>query len=254
YQSDLARMILGDTLHPGGLALTNHLGRLMGLQRDDWVVDLASGRGSSALAVSRVFHCQVLGVEFGRASAIEAREASLASPASPRAYFVQGDAESPPLQSARFDAVFSECSLSLFPNKLAALREAARLLRPGGFLGLSDVTVEPGSLPPELDNSLGQMLCLCDALSVTGYQELIGEAGLHLTHSEDASGEVLKLLEELAGKLGAFLAWQELTGKGAESNQLRQAPELIDRVRDLVESGRLGYWLFAAQKPISENA
>jgi len=30
YQSDMAKLIMGDTLHPGGLGLTNKLGRLMG--------------------------------------------------------------------------------------------------------------------------------------------------------------------------------------------------------------------------------
>ena len=64
YQSELVRLILGDTLHPGGLGLTNRLGKLMGLKRGDQVVDLASGRGTSAMAISRSFHCQVVGVEF----------------------------------------------------------------------------------------------------------------------------------------------------------------------------------------------
>ncbi|HCP22673.1 MAG TPA: methyltransferase type 11, partial [Dehalococcoidia bacterium] len=35
YQSDMAKLIMGDSLHPGGLGLTNKLGRLMGLERGD---------------------------------------------------------------------------------------------------------------------------------------------------------------------------------------------------------------------------
>ena len=62
YQSPMAKMVLGDTLHPGGLGLTNTLGRLTGIQPGDWVVDLTSARGASALAVARVFHCNVVGV------------------------------------------------------------------------------------------------------------------------------------------------------------------------------------------------
>ena len=65
YQSDLARLILGDTMHPGGLALTNRLGKLMDIQPGDWVMDLASARGASAMAVSgtvlyrrAVSHCR----------------------------------------------------------------------------------------------------------------------------------------------------------------------------------------------------
>ncbi len=65
YQSDMAKLIMGDTLHPGGLGLTNKLGRLMGLESGDVVADLANARGESAQALGRVFRCSVLGVEFG---------------------------------------------------------------------------------------------------------------------------------------------------------------------------------------------
>jgi len=60
YQSDMAKLIMGDTLHPGGLGLTNRLGRLMRLRPGDLVADLASARGESAQALGRVFRCNVL--------------------------------------------------------------------------------------------------------------------------------------------------------------------------------------------------
>jgi SAM-dependent methyltransferase len=177
YQSDLARLVFGDTLHPGGLALTNQLARLMDIQPDDWVVDLASGRGSSAMAVSRVFHCNVVGVEFGAPAAAEAHAGSLGSPAAPSAFFLRGDAECPPLRPGRFDAVFCECSMSLFADKAGAVREIARLLRPEGRFGLSDVTVTPDCLPPELGGTVGQLLCLSDALDTQGYFRLLRTGG-----------------------------------------------------------------------------
>ena len=253
YQSDLARLILGETLHPGGLALTNRLGRLMGIQRDDWVVDLASGRGVSAMAVSRAFHCRVAGVEFSRAATAGAAAASLATPVAPQAFFLQGDAENPPLASSRFDAVLCECSMSIFPDKSRAVQELRRLLRPGGRLGLSDVTVEPGCLPEELEGNLGQVLCLSGALSVNGYRQLLGDGGLELQHQEDASVEVLKLLEQLESKLGMVMAWGDRPGSGIpvsgmpEMEALQSAPELLQRLKALVQEGKLGYWLFVAR-------
>jgi len=90
YQSDMAKLIMGDTLHPGGLGLTNKLGRLMGLRSGDLVSDLASARGDSAQALGRVFRCSVLGVDFG---AEVVRHAYEAAPESGRARFVRGDAE-----------------------------------------------------------------------------------------------------------------------------------------------------------------
>jgi SAM-dependent methyltransferase len=258
YQSELARIILGETLHPGGLALTNRLARLMGVQPGDWVVDLASGRGASAAAVSRVFRCNVVGVEFGRAAVAEAQPATLQGPSldikstqeTPGAYFVQGDAERPPLRTGFFDGLFIECSMSLFLDKPRAVAEAVELLRPGGRFGLSDVTVTAGSLPKELDGAVGRILCLSDALDVDGYTRLLEGAGLRQIQQVDASTEIIKLLDTLKAKLGAFLAWQGLTGQPTpDSEMLRQAPELIATLGRLVADGRLGYWLFAAEKP-----
>jgi arsenite methyltransferase len=249
YQSDLARLVFGDTLHPGGLGLTNRLGRLMELHPDDWVADLASGRGSSALAVSRVFHCNVLGVEFGEAAVVQARDSALESDAS-QTYFVRGDAEYIPLRPGRFDAVFSECSISLFADKPAAVRQIADLLRPGGRFGLSDVALATGSLPSELDGTLGQLLCMTDALDVDGYQELLQDSGLELVHSEDASPEIIKILDDVESKIGALKAWQSLAQPAeGQDDMLGKVPSLITSLRRMVEEGELGYWLFVGQKP-----
>ena len=183
YQSDMAKLIMGDTLHPGGLGLTNKLGRLMGLKNGDLVADLASARGDSAQALARVFRCSVLGVEFG-AEAV--RHAHRAAPEAGRASFVRGDAECLPLRSGVFDAAVCECSMSLFINKAQAVAETARLLVAGGKFGISDVSIEPGSLPSELKGDLGQILCMTNALTADGYVDLLEDGGFTVTESIDA--------------------------------------------------------------------
>ncbi len=206
----------------------------------------------SLMAISRAFHCRVAGVEFSHAAVAGAAAASRATPVVPRTFFLQGDAENPPLASSRFDAVLCECSMSIFPDKTRAVQEMRRLLRPGGRLGLSDVTVEPGSLPAELEGAVGQVLCLSGALSVNGYRQLLEDGGLMLQHQEDASVEILKLLEELESKLGMAMAWGDRLGFGLpksgipEMAALQSAPELLQRLQSLVQDGKLGYWLFVA--------
>ena len=250
YQSDLAGMVFGDTLHPGGLGLTNRLARLMDIQPDSWVVDLASGRGSSAMAVSRVFHCNVVGVEFGAAAVAQARDGASGTPGAPNAAFLRGDAEYPPLRPGFFDGVFCECSMSLFMDKPAAVRQIAGLLRPGGRFGLSDVTVATRDLPPELTGTVGQLLCLSDALDAPGYPALLRDSGLEVLEQQDASEEILKILDGAEGKLGAVRAWLGVAEQSEfDPRLLEQAPEIIGKLRQLVETGQLGYWLFVGQKP-----
>ena len=241
----MTNLIMGDTLHPGGLGLTNKLGRLMGLEAGDLVAVLASARGESAQALGRVFKCNVLGVEFG-AEAV--RHTHDASSGSGRAHFVRGDAERRPLRSGVFDAAVCECSMSLFINKAQAVAETTRLLRPGGKFGLSDVTIEPGGLPAELDGDLGQVLCMADALTADGYVELLEEGGFSVTTRLDASTEIIKILDEVEGKLAAFLAFQRVSGVPAGDGRLKLSPELIAKVREMVTSGELGYWLFVGEK------
>ena len=252
YSSPLARLILGDSLHPGGLRATNRLGRAVGLQPGWRVLDLACGIGTSATALSRVFRCQVVGLELS-AAALDARRRALAAPVPANAVFVRGDAEMPPFRDAAFDAVIVECAASLFADQPAAIAAIYRMLRPGGVVGISDVTVVPGSLPPELDGAIGMMLCLTAALPADGYAQLLQDGGFTITTQEDLSDAVLTLLDELRGKL----ALGQLAGAAADTDTDTElaadltgvAPGLLERVDELVRRGQIGYWLYAARKP-----
>ena len=248
YSSELARLILGDSLHPGGLRATNRLGRAMGLQVGWRVLDLACGLGTSATAISRVFRCQVVGLELGAEAARSSRDRALEQPVPADVAFVRGDAEMPPFREGAFDAVIIECATSLFVDKEAAISRVRRLLRPGGVIGISDVTVEPGSLPPELDGTVGMMLCLTDALPADGYHSLLKRCGFVVGEPEDLSGEVMTLLADLRGKLAlggaAGFPPSELTADLAES-----APGLLDRVEKWVSCGQIGYWLYVGRNP-----
>src|SRR5262249_39476312 len=66
--SDLARQVLGDSFHPGGIELTQRLGVLVGVGSESRVLDLASGRGASALHLAGRFGCQVVGVDYSTAN------------------------------------------------------------------------------------------------------------------------------------------------------------------------------------------
>src|SRR5580658_9408190 len=72
YQSDLARMLLGDSFHPGGQRLTRRLGEKLGLGPGLRLLDVASGRGESAIFLAREFGCHVTGVDFGAKNVEEA--------------------------------------------------------------------------------------------------------------------------------------------------------------------------------------
>ena len=63
YESDFAKMLLGDSFHPGGVKLTERLGTLVGLTSQSRVLDIASGKGTSALFLAERFGCEVIGID-----------------------------------------------------------------------------------------------------------------------------------------------------------------------------------------------
>ena len=73
YQSDFARMLLGDSFHPGGLELTARLGEMLALAPSDHVLDVASGRGDSAIFIAQRFHCRVTGIDLGAGNITESK-------------------------------------------------------------------------------------------------------------------------------------------------------------------------------------
>src|SRR5262245_56933568 len=74
YAGDWAQLLLGDSLHPGGAALTERLGDLLGLGPGARVLDVASGRGGSAIHLARHFGSSVLGVDYGVRNVRRARD------------------------------------------------------------------------------------------------------------------------------------------------------------------------------------
>jgi SAM-dependent methyltransferase len=177
YQSDFARLLLGDSFHPGGLALTARLGELLALSPRDRVLDVASGRGESAIFLAGRFGCRVTGIDFGAANIAESRlRAEVASVAN-LVRFEPGDAELLDDPDGSFDVDLSECAYCTFPDKRAATSEFARVLRPGGRLGLSDLT-RYGALPVELSGLLAWIVCIGDAAACRGVRRASPGGGI----------------------------------------------------------------------------
>src|SRR5215831_572392 len=131
YQSDLAKLLLGESFHPGGLKLTERLATILRIAPESRVLDAASGTGSSAVFLAERYGCEVVGIDYSSQNVEQANQRDEVKRLAGRLRFERADAESLPLPDASFDAVICECSFCTFPNKSAAASEFARVLRHG---------------------------------------------------------------------------------------------------------------------------
>jgi SAM-dependent methyltransferase len=98
--------------------------------------------------------------------------------------FLKGEIENVPLPDNSVDVVISNCVINLSPNKDAVLREAFRVLKPGGRLAVSDV-VTRGEMLPEIRKSvLAWVGCIAGALEENDYRAKLRLAGFEKVEIE----------------------------------------------------------------------
>jgi SAM-dependent methyltransferase len=91
--------------------------------------------------------------------------------------FLHGHIENIPLPDAYVDVVISNCVINLSGDKPRVLAEAFRVLRPGGRLGVSDVTADEGMDAAELGGAEQQVGCVAGALTQAEYKRMLAAAG-----------------------------------------------------------------------------
>jgi len=91
--------------------------------------------------------------------------------------FLRGEIEAIPLPGDAVDVVISNCVINLSADKGKVLKEAFRVLRPGGRFAVSDVVVR-GAMPEALRRSVELWIgCVAGALEESEYRRLLAEAG-----------------------------------------------------------------------------
>jgi arsenite methyltransferase len=250
YQSDAARFLLGDSFHPGGIKLTDHLGSLLHLGPEQRVLDIASGQGRSAIALAQLFGCHVLGIEYGSDAVRQATDTAVQAGVAHLVTFQQGDAECLPVSDETFDAVICECAFCTFPDKPTAASEFQRVLKPGGQMGLSDLT-RTGDVPEELQSLLAWIACIADAQPVSAYTRYLMDAGLTVDLVE-AHDEVLhEMVQQIRGKLlGTELLVRLKKLALPATLDFEQAKTLAKAATAAIQMNKFGYVVIVANKMI----
>ena len=250
YESDLARFLLGDSFHPGGLKLTGQLGRMIGLNPASRVLDVACGKGTTAVFLAKEFGGEVVGIDYGDQSVAAAQTLAQAEHVDARVQFERSDAETLPFTNESFDAVICECAFCTFPDKAKTAREFFRVLRPGGRVGLSDLT-RCEVLPKDLDGLLAWIACIGDAQTAERYSTYLRGGGLSVDSIEKHNDALTEMVEKVRMKLLGAEIMTGLNKLQLPGIDLGAAKRMTNCAMEAVRRGELGYALICATKPRS---
>jgi SAM-dependent methyltransferase len=149
------------------------------LREGEVVLDLGSGGGIDVLLSAR--RVGSTGKAYGldmtdEMLALAKRNADEAG--ATNVEFLRGEIESIPLPDAAVDVVISNCVVNLSTDKSAVFREVARVLKPGGRIGISDVVAQDRLTPAERAERGSYVGCIAGALSRGEYLDGLTAVGL----------------------------------------------------------------------------
>lgn len=209
------------------LAELRELASALALGRGDTLADLACGMGGPGLWIARAAGARVTGIDASAVDVAHARARAAAQGMQADATYAVGTFAATGLGEASVDAVMSSDALQYAPDKRAALREMARILKPGGRLaiGCFEVNAERvAGLPIFGTDPVGDYApLLADAgFETTSYREFDGwDARVTATYQA-----VVDAADELTAEMGEG-AYNALRGECALTLQLRPYPRRV---------------------------
>jgi SAM-dependent methyltransferase len=149
------------------------------LHEGERVLDLGSGGGIDVLLSARRVG------PTGRAIGLDMTEEMLAlaqknaaEAGATNVEFLKGHIEAIPLPAESVDVVISNCVINLAADKPSVLHEIARVLRPGGRIGITDIVAEDRLTPAERAERGSYVGCIAGALSMSEFRAGLEAVGL----------------------------------------------------------------------------
>ena len=150
------------------------------LHEGETVLDLGSGGGADVLISARRVGSdgKAIGLDMTD-EMLELARANAAAAGVENAEFVKGYIEELPLRDESVDVVISNCVINLSGDKRQVIREAARVLRPGGRFAVSDVIADADMDAATRADMAAWTGCIAGALTEDEFRAALSEAGFH---------------------------------------------------------------------------
>ena len=136
-----------DHFHGRGLEATEELAHGLEAAPTDHILDVGSGIGGPARYLASRFGCRITGIDLTEEFCEVARRVTRSVGLDDRVSFEQGDALAMPFESASFDGAYSMNVSMNIADKSRLYSEIYRVLRPGGWLVLSELALGPNGGP-----------------------------------------------------------------------------------------------------------
>ena len=227
YESEHIGSVCGETLRPGGYDLTRRAVEHCGGSKGRMLLDVGCGNGASMAFIRENYGMAVLGIDLSATMIHKGRKRS------PDLPFCLGDAGHLSIQNDSMDMVMTECCMSHFSDDLAVLKEIYRILKPSGYIIVTDMYARKSDLSDHAVHKSTRLRTKTDILrrvSAMGYEPALWE---------DHTQALMQLTMDIIMQYGSLSNFYALASPNwADQPQLRPMKKV-----------KKGYYLLIAKKP-----
>ena len=189
----------GATKHMGGLNTTKELSERCGIDEHTYLLEVGCGTGATARYLAQKLGCRVMGVDIRQSMIDQARERAARAGVENKVEFRVADATDLPFGDATFDVVLVESVTTFIEDKAAAIGEYARVVKPGGRVGLNEEIWHRTPVPPEIVEYVAFTWDVhAEIPTPEGWVELLKDAGLTVDVASPREYSPLTDLSEVA--------------------------------------------------------
>jgi arsenite methyltransferase len=225
------RAVAGSAIRPGGMSLTGRAISFCMFGANPRLLDAGCGTGATVVFLRESFHFNAIALDISSSLIGTDTDKTGTFP------FIRGDARQLPFCDAVMDGITCECVISVLENPDLAFAEFARVLRPGGYLILSDLYDRGRETVYGCDSTDGAE-CLKNIRPRTVTENMVSGAGFELIIWEDHTVHLKELAAQLI--LNGFSADElgESTGLTCSRIAMQSSSVFV----------RPGYYLLIARK------
>lgn len=247
-EGQLWELIMGQQIHIGGFASSMDLSKKAGLAEGMKGVDLCCCNGAGMRFLVRF--CRVAsmtGVDATETVINQCKERCQQESLPGTVSCVLADACDTGLEAASFDFVWGEDAWCYVEDKDALIREAARLVKPGGVVAFTDWVEGPAEMTDAEAERFLTFMKFPNVQDIDGYKQLLSANGCEIEHAED-TGRYAPCVDLYLDMVSKQLTYDVLKILNFDMAMMEAIAGEMTFMQSLARSGKVIQGLFVARK------
>ena len=237
--------VMSEQIHSGGTETTDALAQALGLQKGMVVCDLCSALGAPARPIVKKYGVTVKGVDMTKTMIEKARARTKEAGLADKIEFHEGNVMDLPYKDESFDIVWAQEAWCYVTDKDKLIKEAYRVLKPGGKIGFTDWIITGEITEAEL-SPLYDTMSFPYMETFQGYQELLKNNGFKILDAQDQTEAYAKCFDEYYDTVHIKLKPTIMENFGQDLFDF--ASNLVTIWRKAANEHKVGRGFFIAQK------